>query len=102
MSTTSIPPPVQVEIKIPASDKHPYVKADFFQVANVGTDYAISCFQLDYQALALAQEERKSRPDDQRMLTVEAVGVARLVLDVEAFKRLRDELNGIYDKVTPK
>lgn len=100
----AIPSEVESQIPItlvPEPRAMAYAKADAFQACRIDLAYALSCYQLDYQAVASwaqAHIEGTSAPKSGPVPPPPTANlVARLVLDERAFTRLREELNRIAE-----
>jgi len=90
------PPAVNIEFKgIGDNDQIKYEKADICKAGRLGASYAISFYQIDYQALANSLSGSSSlKPENSKLIPV-----AKIVLDQEAFLRLRTEINTLHDLV---
>jgi hypothetical protein len=91
------PGPVQMQIQlVPELQAAPYHKADVFQACRIDHTFALSCYQMDYQALAILNLKpdgsSPSGPSPARL-------VSRIAMDEESFRRLRDEVNRIAELV---
>jgi hypothetical protein len=88
--------PVEIAMQVrltPEPPLLPYQRADFFQACRIDSTFAVSCFQMDYQAVAV-WSMATPEPSELPMARL----VARLAMDEQSFRRLRDELNRIFEK----
>lgn len=77
------------------NDQVKYEKADMVKAGRIGGNFAISFFQMDYQALVNALTGTSSiNPADTKLLPV-----AKVVLDADGFNRLRNEVNTLWENV---
>jgi hypothetical protein len=90
--------PSTVQINLPSGQKQPYQRVDIFQASAVGADFVMSCFQVDYQDVV----DKQAVAIEGTMVSTEAIGVVRLIMDTAGFHRLRDEINTIFEKVSSK
>jgi hypothetical protein len=86
----------QVQVNLPSATGQPYQRADFFQVAYIGTDYVVSCFQLDYQDVVGKQADPAHAG---QLVSSNAIPIARLIMTADGFERLRAEMNTVYGRV---
>ncbi len=79
---------------IGVNDQIPYTKIDLLKVARVNNNFAMSFYQLDYQALAVSLSgASKISPE-----SIKPMPVAKLVMDYPVFQQLLKELNGLNEK----
>jgi len=79
--------------KVGENDQMPYVKIDISKSCRVGGNFAISFYQIDYQALALALNNQSSLKPGENML----IPVSKIVMDFTVFNQLREELNKLHE-----
>jgi hypothetical protein len=88
-------PGEQFSLAIPnvgANDQVPYTKADLVKACRISGNFALSFYQLDYQALANAfAPGGKQIAADQ----VHPMPVAKIVLDQDGFKALVNEIHSL-------
>jgi len=84
-----------VKVSIGLNDQMPYTKVDVFKAIRLNDNFAISCYQLDYQALAYSISNMgKNPPED-----IKPMPVAKIVMDYVVFKQLIKELNDLSEKI---
>jgi hypothetical protein len=86
--------PTEARVQLVIDHPIPYAKVDAFQACRLNEAFALSAFQFDYQAVATGLSKAGTSAE-----ALPARLVARLVMDRDAFKRLRDEVTKILDKV---
>jgi hypothetical protein len=78
---------------IGVNDQIPYTKIDLLKVARVNNNFAMSFYQLDYQAVATSLSGvSKVSPE-----TIKPMPVAKIVMDYPVFQQLLKELNGLNE-----
>jgi hypothetical protein len=88
---------VGIQIRLVPEPPIPYAKADAFQVCRLDQTFALSCYQIDYQIVASwAQTQDASTPGVVDNIPPARL-VARVVMDEQGFRRIRDELNRIFE-----
>jgi hypothetical protein len=87
----------ELAIQLIPDPSKPYARADYFQVAAVNnSNFALSGYQLDYQAAALGLlKPPGGGSTETNQSLVLAMQVFRAVTDRDGFVRLRDQINEI-------
>lgn len=79
---------------IGVNDQMPYTKVDVQKATRINNNFAISFYQLDYQALAFSVTGISNiKPD-----TIKPMPVAKVVMDYPVFKQFLKELNDLSEK----
>lgn len=88
--------PYKIPFRLVEERTLPYTRVDIFQVSRLDRTFAVTGFQIHYQQVAttMAQLPPGTGPSE----PLPAHLVTRLVMDEEGFRRLRDEVNQIFDK----
>ncbi len=76
------------------NDKVPYIKTDVSKACRVGDNFAISFYQMDYQALAYVVTNQSSLKQEE----IKLMPVAKVVMNYEMFIQLRNEINVIFEQ----
>jgi hypothetical protein len=75
------------------NDQLPYTKIDVLKATRLNNNFAVSFYQLDYQALAFALTgESKINPEE-----ISPIPVAKVVMDYPAFQQLVKELTTLKE-----
>lgn len=93
---SNMPEEQQVEIKmkdVGSNDQLQYAKADIAKACRIGNSYAVSFYQLDYNAIANAATNRASVDD------IRPIPVAKIVMDEGGFKQFLNELTSLVEKL---
>ena len=78
------------------NDQQPYQKVDVVKLCRIGSNYAISFYQLDYNALANALSvNSKIKPEQTKLMSG-----AKIVMDAATFQILRNEVNTLNQNLT--
>lgn len=86
-------------IQLVQNPSMPFVRADYFQATALnGSIYSISGYQLDYHVAAAKTALGEEAVDNR----IDANQIAKIVTDLDGFKRLRDLLNQLYEQTCQK
>jgi hypothetical protein len=81
--------------EIGVNDQFPYTKIDISKAVRLGDNFAVSFYQIDYQAIAnVLNGQSKHSLDDIKLMPI-----VKVVMNKEMFNQLRDEVNTLYDLV---
>lgn len=80
---------------IGVNDQLPYTKVDVLKATRLNNNFAISFYQLDYQALAFSLTDLSKIPPED----IKPMPVAKIVMDYSLFKQLIKELNDLNEKL---
>jgi hypothetical protein len=82
-------------MRIGLNEQIPYSKVDLSKAIRLNDNIAISCYQFDYQAVAIAMSPAGTIPIEE----IKPMPVAKIVMDYGAFKQLLKELNSLNEKM---
>ncbi len=81
-----------------STDNIPFMKADIVKAVEMGGNLAIAFYQIDYVATARhIAIHKENNPESYTPSTL--IPVAKVVLDIEAMKRLKSELSSLLEGV---
>jgi hypothetical protein len=81
--------------KLGDKDGIPYTKVDMAKVCRLNKTFAISFYQVDYQALANFLMHISSVTEDQ----IKEIPVSKVAMDLETFENLLNQMNEIQTKI---
>jgi hypothetical protein len=79
---------ITLKIEFKNNNQLPYIAVELFQISKTTSGFALSCYPLDYQAIANKQ------PHDSTIL-IETTPVFNMILSTDALERLIKELNAL-------
>ncbi len=94
MATHSEERSIQI-VNLGINDQLPYAKVDLCKAARVSDNYALSFYQIDYQALAYSVTPGSTIKPEQ----LKPIPVAKLVMNLDALKLVMRELQQLMNVV---
>jgi glutaredoxin-related protein len=76
------------------NDQIPYTKIDITKVCRLNENFAISFYQMDYQALAYFLNDQSSMKNQE---DIQVIPVLKSVMNLQSFLQLRNDINEIYN-----
>ncbi len=87
---------LKLQVELGENSALPYVAVEFFQLSQFSSEFTLSCFPLDYQAVIntrLRADKEGLQVDD--FVSIKTAPIFKMILSSEALKRLAQEIDNL-------